>query len=73
MAATDPDEPRTFITKIVLDDITRATVSTLATGWEDAVQKALGVVPRADSGATLEALSDEVRDWQLVAGQLVWS
>ena len=73
MAAPDPDKPRTFITKMVLDDTTRATISTLATGWEDAAQKALGVVPRASDGATLEAWTDEVRRWRLVAGQLVWS
>lgn len=73
MAAPDPDEPRTFITKMVLSDDTRATISTLATGWEDAVQKSLGVVPRANDGATLEAWTDEVRRWKLVGGQLVWS
>lgn len=73
MAAADPDEPRTFITKMVLGDDTRATISTLATSWDDAVQRSLGVVPRATDGATLEAWTDEVRRWRLVAGQLVWS
>lgn len=75
MAATDPDEPRTFITKIVLDDTTRVTVSTLATDWTHAARRALYAVDgtRATEGVTMEGLTGEARDWKLVDGTVVWS
>lgn len=74
MAATNPDEPRTFITKMVLAPDTRVTISTLATGWDEAARKAFTVAAGAiREGATLDPLTDEVRDWRMVGATLVWS
>lgn len=74
MAAPDPDEPRTFITKMVLDETTRVTISTLAATFDEAARKAFVVAAGAiREGATLDALTDEVRDWRMIGATLVWS
>jgi hypothetical protein len=75
MAAAEPHPSRTFITKIVLDDTTRVTVSTLAADWTHAVRRSVFAVDgtRCYEGTTMRPTTGEVRDWKLVDGAVVWS